>query len=285
MTMSLFFLNFLVLAASGGAIYWFTWLLKNYCFSDDEKIQHIAERIIKVARGVIAVLMGVLSLQILFILLAPLFEQMNAAFNTAMSKLFELLDKIIPWAVLGGIGYFWWREKHPKVPPVSDRVITPDDIEKAEQEAQDIHSDVGELAYNASVDTAKVEQDLIICPDDPFGMETGRDKPYRMDEDMAIHQFILDTPTSPLTKEMENSIMQKLQRHITQRSKRYPHLCRSGYAPIVFDVRDAGGFVTIEIVLYAEKYMDKVNARHSTHFGRRLDYKPVASADDPLFKK
>lgn len=58
MTMSLFFLNFLVLAASGGAIYWFTWLLKNYCFSDDEKIQHIAERIIKVARGVIAVLMG-----------------------------------------------------------------------------------------------------------------------------------------------------------------------------------------------------------------------------------
>lgn len=257
------------------------WTRETYKFSDDPKIHRIVDFALKVfAWGLWGIFIYV-ALDTLVILLAPLFARINAAFSAFLS----FLDSLIPYIVLGGIGYFLWREKHPKPLPVNGRTITADDVEKAEQEAQDIHGDIGELVYNAAVDTAKIKQDLIVCPDDCFGMETGRDKPYRMDEDMAIHQFILDTAISPLTKDMEAAIMQELQRHINQRSRRYSYLCRNGYAPIVYDVRDAGGFVTVEVVLYAEKHMDKVKARHSTHFGRQLSYKSVASAEDPLFKQ
>lgn len=268
------------------ALIWVTnWAIANVEFSENPQIQHIVEVVLKVIRWGIWGVFAYIALTTLGILLAPLFARINAAFSAAVSAFLGFLGEIVPYVVLGGIGYFLWREKHPKPLPVNGRTITADDVEKAEQEAQDIHGDIGELVYNAAVDTAKIKQDLIVCPDDRFGMETGRDKPYRMDEDLAIHQYILDTPTAPLTKDMENSIMQELQRHINQRSRRYPHLCRNGYAPIVYDVRDAGGFVTVEVVLHAEKYMDKVKARYSTHFGRQLSYKPVASADDPLFKQ
>lgn len=268
------------------ALIWVTkWAIRNVVFSEDLKIQRIIEVVMKVISWGLLGLFVYVALTTLGILLAPLFTRINAAFSAAVSAFFGFLEELIPYVVLCGIGYFWWREKHPKSLPISDRTIAAEDVEKAEQEAQDIHGDIGELVYNASVDTAKVKRDLIVCPDDCFGMETGRDKAYRMDEDMAIHQFILDTPTAPLTKDMEAAIMQELQRHINQRSRRYPHLCRNGYAPIVYDVRDAGGFVTVEVVLYAEKYMDKVKARYSTHFGRQLSYKSVASAEDPLFKQ
>lgn len=285
--MSIWFFIFAVVAIAiiCGVIYGLKWILENCYFSDNPKADKVLRIVFKALRMVFYGLLVYIIFTSVLIIFEPLFNRLGIAFSSAVSAFLAFLDKLIPYAVVSGIGYFWWREKHPKAPLVGDRVIAADDVEKAEQEAQDLHGDMGELAYNASVDVAKVKQDLIVCPDDLFGMETGRDKPYRMDEDMAIHQFILDTPTSPLTKDMENSIMQELQRHINQRSKRYPHLCRSGYAPIVYDVRDAGGFVTVEIVLYAEKYIDKVKARHSTHFGRQLDYKPVASADDPLFKK
>ena len=268
------------------ALIWVTnWAIANVEFSENPQIQHIVEVVLKVIRWGIWGVFAYIALTTLGILLAPLFARINAAFSAAVSAFLGFLGEIVPYVVLGGIAYVWWREEHPKAPPIKDSIITIEDIKKAEEEAQDIHGDIGELVYNASVDTAKVKQDLIVCPDDCFGMETGRDKPYRMDEDMAIHQFILDTAISPLTKDMEAAIMQELQRHINQRSRRYPHLCRNGYAPIVYDVRDAGGFVTVEVVLYAEKHMDKVKARHSTHFGRQLSYKSVASAEDPLFKQ
>lgn len=264
--MGFYIITLLFIAFICGAIHFFKYVLNNVEFSKNPKAQRAAEITIKVTIGIFAGMLIYVVFKTVLILLAPLFEHLNAAFDAAVSKLFDLLDKIIPWAVLGGIGYFWWREKHPKVAPVDDGEDNPVDKEYFEQEAAELHEDLGELVCEAAVDAS--ENTPLQRPRDAAAIEIGRDKPYRMDGIMAVHQFNLDISGAISAGERE-VIMNDLQRHINQRGKAYPQLCRDGYAPIVCNIRDNVNFVMVEVVLYSEKYKSKIMARRKARIARQ----------------
>ena len=266
MDFGFFILSVLLIATICGVIYFFKQILDNVQFSKNPKTQRIAEIGIKVLIGILGGFLVYVVFENILILLEPLFEHMNAAFDTAVSKMFELLDKIIPWAVLGGVGWGLWKKYHPKPAPVDDSEDDPVDVEYAEQEAAELHEEVCELTYEATVDTS--ENTPLKRSQGSAGIETGREKPYTMDGTMAIHQFSVDTDT-PLDKAGEALVLRELQRHMNQRGKRYPHLCREGRAPIIFDLKNNGNFVIIEVVLYSEKYKGKIEARRKARIARQ----------------
>lgn len=266
MDFGFFLLTVLLIAFICGAIYLFKWVLDNVQFSENSKTQRVIEIILKVAIGLFACMLAYVVFKTALILLAPLFAQMNAAFDAATSTLFELLDKIIPYAVLGGIAVYWYKNKHPHPAVVDTGENTPVDVEYAEQEAAELHEDLAELVFNAVIDAS--ENTPLKRPRDPDSIETSREKPYTMDGIMAVRQFSMDTDT-PLDKAGEDLVLRELQRHMNQRGKRYPHLRRDGLAPIIFDLKNNGNFVIVEVVLYSERYKDKIEARRKARIARK----------------
>lgn len=266
MDIGFFILTVLLIAFISGVICFLKYMLKNVQFSMNPKAQRIAEIAIKILICMFGGFLVYVVFETVLILLAPLFEQMNTAFDTAVSNLFDLLDKIIPWAVLGGIGWGLWKKYRPKPAPVDDSGDDPVDVEYAEQEAAELHEEVCELTYEAAADTS--ENTPLKRSQGSAGIETGREKPYTMDGTMAIHQFSVDTDT-PLDKAGEDLVLRELQRHMNQRGKRYPHLCREGRAPIIFDLKNNGNFVIIEVVLYSGKYKGKIEARRKARIARQ----------------
>lgn len=274
MDIGFFILTVLLIAFISGAICFLKYMLKNVQFSMNPKAQRAAEIAIKVIIGIFACSLVYVVFKTALILLAPLFEHLNAAFDAAISKLFDLLDKVIPYAVLGGIAVYWWRNKHPHPAPVDNDSV---EVEVAEAEADELHDDLGGLVFEAVVDAS--ENIPLKRPRDPAGIETGRDKPYRMDGIMAIHQFNVDT-SGPLSMSDREFIMDDLQRHINQRGKAYPQLCQDGYAPIIHNIKDNGNFVLVEVVLYSERYKDKIRARRKARIARKQQ---VADTNDQDF--
>lgn len=266
MTIGFFALTILLVAFISGAIYFLKYVLDNVEFSKSPKAQRAAEVALKVTIGIFAGMLVYVVFKTALILLAPLFEQMNTAFDAAASNLFDLLDKFIPYAVLGGIGWGLWKKYCPKPAPVDDSGDDPVDVEYAEQEAAELHEDLGELVFNAVVDTS--ENTPLKRPRDTASIETGREKPYTMDGTMAIHQFSVDMDT-PLDKAGEDIVVRELQRHTNQRGKRYPQLRRDGLAPIIYDVKNNGDFIIVEVVLYSEKYKGKIRARREARIARK----------------
>ena len=274
MNFGFFVFTALLISMICGAIYLFKQVLDNVQFSKNPKVQRAAEIAVKVAIGLFACMLVYVVFKTALILLAPLFEQMNTAFDAAVSNLFDLLDKFIPYAVLGGIAVYWYKNKHPHPAPVDDDSV---ELEAAEAEADELHDDLGGLVFEAVVDAS--ENIPLKRPRDPAGIETGRDKPYRMDGIMAIHQFNVDT-SGPLSMSDREFIMDDLQRHINQRGKAYPQLCRDGYAPIIRNVKDNGNFVMVEVVLYSERYKGKIKARRKARIAHK---QKMANTNDKDF--
>lgn len=184
-----------------------------------------------------------------------------------LGKAFSLFDRYGGVAIIIVGIVVWWKTTHPKAPaPVDTGEADPVEAEYAEQEAAELHEEVCELTYEAAADTA--ENTPLKRSQGSAGIETGREKPYTMDGTMAIHQFSVDTDT-PLDKAGEDLVLRELQRHMNQRGKRYPHLCREGRAPIIFDLKNNGNFVIIEVVLYSEKYKGKIEARRKARIARQ----------------
>ena len=136
----------------------------------------------------------------------------------------------------------------------------------AEQEAAENYDDMRNLVYNAIVSVA--ENAPIHRPRDEFTIETNREKPYRMDGDMAIYQFEVDY-NGVLERSMFGSLLQEIQRYINKYGRRYPLLMWYGHPPVVFDLKDAGGFMILEIVLYSDRYKDKIDARKRARIARQ----------------
>ena len=120
MNFGFFVFTALLISMICGAIYLFKQVLDNVQFSKNPKVQRAAEIAVKVAIGLFACMLVYVVFKTALILLAPLFEQMNTAFDAAVSNLFDLLDKFIPYAVLGGIAVYWYKNKHPHPAPVDD---------------------------------------------------------------------------------------------------------------------------------------------------------------------
>lgn len=263
MDFGFFVITVLLIAFICGAIYFLKYILDHVEFSKNPKAQRAAEIAIKVTIGIFAGMLFYVVFKTALILLAPLFTRMNAAFDAAVSSIFDFLDKIIPYAVLGGIGWAWLRNKYPHPTSADNDSV---EVEAAEAEADELHDDLGGLVYEAVVDAS--ENIPLKRPRDPAGIETGRDIPYHMDGAMAIHQFNIDT-SRPLSMSDREIIVDDLQRHINQRGSAYPQLCRDGYAPIIHNIKDNGNFILVEVVLYSERYKDKIRARRKARIAHK----------------
>lgn len=265
MSFGYFILTILVIVALCGIICLCKWLLKNIDAITKPKRRRGAEIFTKVILVFSYCLLAFNIFEFVLILIAPLLEHLNTAFSAAIDRVFAFLDNLVPYAVLVGIAVAWWKNRHTSKHE-GEGVADPVDVEYAAQEAEELHEDMGELLLNAAVATS--ENTPIQRPRDTLGIETGRSMPYRMDGDMAIHQFAVDVP-APLTTSEQDLVTRELQRHTNQYGKHYPHLCRDGRPPIVFPVKNGGNFVIVEMVLYSNKHKDKIKARCCAHIAKR----------------
>lgn len=264
--MEVYILEILLILISYGGTLYIKWILKNITFSKNPKVQKWAEIILKVVIVLLYCVLAYAIISLVLMILAPIFERLNAALNVAVGKLFDLVANFVPLAGLVYIGRAWWKGRQSQPPVEAANGPDPVDVEYAEQEASELHDDLGELIFNAVVDTS--ENTPFKRPRDPGGIETNREKPYTMDGTMAIHQFSVDTDT-PLDKAGEDLALRELQRHINQRGKRYPQLRRDGLSPIIYDLKNNGNFIIVEVVLYSEKYKDKIEARRKARIARQ----------------
>lgn len=124
-------------------------------------------------------------------------------------------------------------------------------VELAEQEAQEVHEELQVLVYNALAEAA--DYTPLQRPRDVYSIETSREKQYRMDGAMAVHQFEADF-SGTLDRSKLDSIFRDVQRRINKHARRFPFLIRDGHPPVLFDIKDNGGFLLLEVVLYSKDY-------------------------------
>lgn len=151
-------------------------------------------------------------------------------------------------------------------------------VELAEQEAQEVHEELRELVYNALAEAA--EYTPLQRPRDTYSIETSREKQYRMDGIMPIHQFEADF-SGTLDRSKLDSLSRDIQRRIDKHARRYPLLMRDGRPPILFDIKDNGNFLLLEVVLYADSYSGKIEARKRARIERQHGQERI---DDPRYK-
>ena len=151
-------------------------------------------------------------------------------------------------------------------------------VELAEQEAQEVHDDLSVLVYNAVSEAA--EYTPLQRPRDVYSIETSRDKPYRMDGTMAVHQFEADF-SGTLDRSKLDSLFKDVQRRLNKHARRYPLLIRNGHPPVLFDIKDNGSFLLLEIVLYSENYSGKIEARRRARIERQHSQERV---EDPRYQ-
>lgn len=151
-------------------------------------------------------------------------------------------------------------------------------VELAEQEAQEVHEDLRELVYNAVSEAA--DYTPLQRPRDVYSIETSREKQYRMDSVMAVHQFEADF-SGTLDRSKLDSIFRDVQRRINKHARRYPLLIRNGHPPVLYEIRDNGCFLLLEIVLYSEDYSSKIEARKRARIEHQHSQERV---DDPRYK-
>lgn len=142
------------------------------------------------------------------------------------------------------------------------------DIMMAEQEAEENHEDFRGLTYNCIVEVSEITS--IRCPRDEFSIETSREVQYRMEGDMAIHQFEVDHE-GQLDRGQVDMIIREMQRHVNKFARRYPTLLYDGRPPVVYDIKPTGSFFIVEIVLCKEEYKNKIEARKRARVMRQLN--------------
>lgn len=147
-----------------------------------------------------------------------------------------------------------------------EQASTPVDIAMAKEDAEIDHDDLRNLVFNAIVDTS--ESTSLKRPSDEYRIETSRDKPYHLEDALAIHQFEVDVD-APVDRIERDKIWGCIQTHINRRARRYSNLVKDGHVPVVYDVKNGGGFLIVEVVLYSEKYKDKIERRRKARFTRQ----------------
>lgn len=151
-------------------------------------------------------------------------------------------------------------------------------VELAEQEAQEVHAELLLLVYNALAEAA--DYTPLQRPRDTYSIETSREKQYRMDGAMAVHQFEADY-SGTLDRSKLDSLSRDIQRRIDKHARRYPLLMRDGRPPVLFDIKDNGNFLLLEVVLYADSYSGKIEARKRARIERQHIQERI---DDPRYR-
>lgn len=151
-------------------------------------------------------------------------------------------------------------------------------VELAEQEAQEVHEELRELVYNALAEAA--DYTPLQRPRDVFSIETSREKQYRMDGIMPIHQFEADF-SGTLDRSKLDSLFRDVQRRIDKHARRYPFLIRDGRSPVIYDIKDNGNFLLLEIVLYSETYKGKIEARKRARIEHQHSQERI---EDPRYR-
>lgn len=151
-------------------------------------------------------------------------------------------------------------------------------VELAEQEAEEVHEDLQELTYNVLAEAA--DYTALQRPRDVYSVGTSREKQFRMDGVMAVHQFEADY-SGTLDRSKLDSLFQDVQRRMSKHARRYPGLVRDGHPPVLYDIKDNGSFLLLEIVLYSENYSEKIEARKRARIERQRGQE---RAEDPRYK-
>ena len=269
-----FFAALWALLAAG--IHRLTKYLKTQIETDDT----ISDREAKYFRYGLLVLRWMVYLAVAFSVGTIALPLLDALLSALIGTASDLFNKYGGLLLLVVVAILLWKNRKTKPDDTGGGGIDPVEVEYAEQEAAELHDDLGELLYNAVVDTS--ENTPITRPRDAASIETGKEKPYRSDGIMMIHQFSIDTET-PLDRAGEDLALRELQRHTNQRAKRYPQLCRDGLPPVIYDIKNNGNFIILEVVLYSEKYKSKIEARRKARIARQ-QRQDEGDAGDPLFR-
>lgn len=229
---------------------------------DDPEVQKYVKNL-KIVTILEPVLMAIIAIPVIAWGIIPLLELL---FGELIASLTQFIRKYGGYIFLASCGVYWLKNYKPKASEDNDDDNDPVKVEYAKQEAGELHEDLGELIFNAVLDTS--ENVPFKQPRDAASIETGRETPYSVDGIMAVHQYIVDIDKS-LNRSSEDFAVRQLQRHVNQRGKRYPQLCRDGLAPVIYDIKNHGDYVLVEVVLYSEKYKKKIEARRKARIARQ----------------
>lgn len=250
MTIGFFIFTVLLIAMLCGTIYILGWALQNVEFSPNPKAQRKWETAVKVIRVIFCCVLAYVVIQTAVILLAPLFEQLNTAFNDAVSKMFAFLDNIIPWAVLGGIGWAWWKKKYSQqtAAPVP---VTDVDIELARQKALDMQGYALGLMLQVLIAISSFTP--VIRPRNSHDIEVRSTDgaSFYMKDNVVIYQAEVEVE-GEITPEVEDAIQREAQRYAQKYIADYSMLISpeaGGRAPVeVLSVKNCGSRVLIDYV-------------------------------------
>lgn len=196
-------------------------------------------------------------------LLLPLLEVVLGAF---MEKVYHLWDKYGGLAIIiaCAVAYFKFT-KHGTQPAEPASELNDSDMAYAKEEADTLHDDLTNLVYNAALDIAEIVP--IVRPRDASGIDTGKIRQVGL---MAVHQYTLDVSADqPLNEAAMDAVRKELTRHMEQRSKRYGQLCPDDRPPVVYDVKNNGNFLLVEVVLYRKAYEDTLKNKFKARFDRQ----------------
>lgn len=163
-------------------------------------------------------------------------------------------------------------------PTISTKEVNNEiDLIIAEEDAKEAHSELRALAYHAVLDTS--ENTSLIRPRDEFSIESSREKPFYQDgSTVMVHQFEVDY-NGALESNQLNNILRDLQRQFNKYAPRYPLLIREGHPPVVYDLKNTGNFLILEVILYSESAREKIEARRRARINRQLKIRDIYDRD------
>lgn len=230
---------------------------------DDPEVQKQV-KIAKALTIIIPVVMVVVAIPVITWGIIPL---LTLLFGGLIASVTKFLREYGGYIVIVSLIVYYLNNRKPKTDENNNDDNNPVEVEYNEQEAEALHDDIAELTYNAIINTDAVD---FKKPRNVDSIEAGTETPFVMDGIMAKHRFWADLNlTSVNVKFNEDFAVQQLQRHMNQQAKRYPQLYRDGRPPIIFDIKNNGDFVVIEVVLYSEKYKSKIEARRKARIARQ----------------
>lgn len=133
----------------------------------------------------------------------------------------------------------------------------------AEERAREDHSSLSPLIFQAILSAS--ENTSIVRPRDQLSIESSRDKSYYFEGNMAVHQFEIDF-SGQLEANQAEIILEEIRRQVVKYAQRYPLTIREGRLPVMYDIKNAGSFLILEVVLYSSENEDKILARRRARF-------------------
>lgn len=203
-------------------------------------------------------------------------------FPDAVSKMFAFLDNIIPWTVLGGIGWTWWKKKYSQqtATPVS---VTDVDIELARQKALDMQGYAMGLMLQVLVAISSFTP--VICPRNSHDIEVRSTDgaSFYMKDNIVICQAV--EVEGEITPEVEDTIQREAQRYAQKYIADYSMLISpeaGGRAPVgVLSVKHCGSRVLIDYVFTSAKSFDLIDARRRARVERQMKQERPTPYTDP----